>query len=140
MIILDTNVFSELSRPDPAIVVINWLTGLAPSDAYLTTITEAELRYGIEMLPAGRRRERLHARNERLIQQYFVGRVLPFTRNAARSYAVIAAARKFAGQPISHPDCQIAAIAHSVGASVATRNVKDFEGCGIRVINPWEAS
>lgn len=137
MIILDTNVISEFSRPYPDVGVTDWMNSLAPSDPYITAITEAELRYGVSLLPDGRRRERLLARIERTLRRYFVRRILPFDSNAARSYAALAVYRRAAGRPISHPDCQIAAIAHSVGAGLATRNVTDFQDCGIEVINPW---
>ena len=137
MIILDTDVISEFSRPYPDVGVADWMNSLAPSDPYITAITEAELRYGVSLLPDGRRRERLLARIERTLRRYFVRRILPFDSNAARSYAALAADRRARGRPISHPDCQIAAIAHSVGAALATRNVTDFKDCGIEVINPW---
>ena len=137
MIILDTDVISEFSRLSPDPGVIDWMAALAPSDPYITAITEAELRYGISLMPAGRRRERLLARIEGTLRRHFAGRSLPFDSDAARSYAAIAADRRARGRPISHPDGQIAAIAHSVGAGLATRNVTDFEDCGIEVINPW---
>ncbi len=137
MIVLDTNVLSELRRPNPDLSVINWFTDQVTSHLHMTTISEAELRYGVEMLPAGRRREKLMVGIERLFRVVFAGRILPFDSRAARSYAAIAASRRAAGRPISQADCQIAAIAHSVGASIATRNVRDFEGCGVDVINPW---
>lgn len=140
MVILDTNVISELGRPDPNMGVIDWVAGSSPSDLHITAITEAELRYGIRILPSGRRREILLSRIERTLWRYFAGRVLPFDSNAARSYATVAAARRTAGQPISHADCQIAAIAHSAGAAIATRNVRDFEECGVEVIDPWSES
>ena len=138
MIILDTNVVSEFSRPSPDMGVINWIAGLAPSNVHITAITEAAVRYGINILPSGQRRERLLSRIETL-RQYFAGRILPFDGKAARSYAAIAAERRSAGRPMNQADCQIAAIAHSLGASLATRNTTDFEGCGIDVINPWSS-
>lgn len=139
MIILDTNVVSEFSRPSPNMGVINWITGLASSNIHITAITEAEVRYGINILPLGQRRERLLSRIERTLRQYFAGRILPFDGKAARSYAAIAAERRSAGRPMNQADCQIAAIAHSLGASLATRNTTDFEGCGIDVIYPWSS-
>ncbi len=95
------------------------------------------MRYGAEMLPMGQRRERLIAVIEGTLRDDFPGRILPFDSAAAQAYATIAAARRAAGRPINHADCQIAAIAHSREASVATRDVSDFEGCGIEVVNPW---
>ena len=137
MIILDTDVVSELMRPRPEIGVIDWTTRQAISNLYLSTISEAELRYGVVILPIGQRRGGLIARMEEVFVRFFEGRILPFDRNAARSYAEIAAARRSAGRPMSPADCQIAAIAGSLGAAIATRDTADFEACGIEVINPW---
>lgn len=140
MIVLDTNVVSELMLPRPAARVVEWVTEQAALTLYFTTVSEAELRYGVAILPAGRRRERLLAEVEGMLREDFAGRVLPFDRDAARAYAEIAAARRAAGHPVNHADCQIAAIARSSGAAVATRNERDFQGCGINVINPWATS
>ena len=137
MIVLDTNVVSELMLPSPVAGVIDWVARQAAQSLYLSTISEAELRYGVEILPTGQRRERLLAEIEGMLQEDFAGRVLPFDSYAAQAYAVIGAARRAAGHPINHADCQIAAIARSLGASVATRDVSDFEGCGIDLIDPW---
>ena len=123
--------------PQPSVRVVEWVTRQPAQDLYLSTISEAELRYGAEVLPLGRRRERLIAEIEGMLNEDFAGRVLPFDRAAAQAYAEIAAARRAAGHPISHADCQIAAIARSAGASVATRDEDGFQGCGIDVINPW---
>ncbi len=137
MIILDTNVVSELMRPSPSDSVMDWVAQQAALNLYLSTISEAELRYGVEILPAGERRNRLLAEVEGMLQDDFTGRILPFDSAAARAYATIAAARRAAGYPINHADCQIAAIARCRAASVATRDVDGYEGCGIEVINPW---
>ena len=137
MIVLDTNVVSELMRPDPTSNVVDWVAGQAAPNLYLSTISEAELRYGVEILPAGERRNRLLEEVEGMLREDFAGRILPFDSAASQAYAVIAAARRAAGRPINHADCQIAAIARCRGASVATRAVDDFEGSGIEVINPW---
>ena len=137
MIILDTNVVSELMSPNPGAHVADWVAGQAAPNLYLSTVNEAELLYGVEVLPPGRRRDRLHRAVEGMLREDFEGRILPFDSAAAQAYAVIAAARRAAGRPINHADCQIAAIAKSREASVATRNVDDFEGIGIEVINPW---
>ena len=94
MIVLDTNVVSELMRPSPVGHVIAWVARQPASALYLTTISEAELRYGVEILPQGQRRERLRAEIEGMLRQDFLGRILPFDRDAARAYAVIAAARR----------------------------------------------
>ena len=137
MILLDTNVVSELmrARSDPA--VLAWFAGRSADTLYLTAVSEAELRTGAAILPTGHRRDRLVGAIDAMIDQDFAGRILPFDSPAARSFAEIAAARRAAGKPIMDADCQIAAIARASGATIATRNVKDFEGCGITVINPW---
>ena len=140
MIVLDTNILSEFSRPSPNRGIIDWVDGLPSSTAHITAVTEAELRFGIRIMPSGKRRRKLLARLEVILREQFPGRILPFDSNAARSYADIAAARRAAGRPIGFADCQIAAIARSSGAAVATRNVKDFEGCGVEVINPWSTA
>lgn len=137
MIVLDTNVVSEPMHPSPSEIVVEWMARQALSDLYISTISEAELRYGVELLPASRRKDGLLGAIETMLREDFAGRILPFDRAAAQSYAMIAASRRAAGRPIKHADCQIAAIAYSVNASVATRNVRDFEGCGVDVINPW---
>ena len=137
MIVLDTNVVSELMRPSPDASVIEWLAQQAVPSLYVSTKSEAELRYGVEILPTGRRRDGLLAEIEGMLREDYSGRILPFDSYAAQAYAVIAAVRRAAGHPINHADCQIAAIAHSLGASVATRDVNDFAGCGIAVIDPW---
>ena len=139
MIILDTSIVSELMRPNPSSNVVAWVAGQAAQNLYLSTVTEAELLYGVEIVPAGRRRDRLLIEVEGMLQEDFEGRILPFDSAAAQAYAVIAATRRAAGRPINHADCQIAAIALSREASVATRDVDDFEGAGIEVINPWES-
>ena len=137
--ILDTNVVSELMRPSPFEIVANWVDRQISTGLYISTITEAELRYGTELLPEGRRKNGLLSTMEAMFREEFAGRILPFDRAAARAYAVIAATRRAAGLSVKHSDCQIAAIAYSVGASVVTRNVRDFEGCGVDVINPWSS-
>ena len=140
MILLDTNVVSELIRPTPDPRVETWLSRQIASSIFLSAISEAELRYGVALLPMGRRRDRLTAEIENMLQEDFAGRLLPFDREAARAYAEIGVVRRAAGLPVHHADCQIAAIARSRNAGIATRNVKNFEGCGIDVINPWQTS
>ena len=139
MILLDTNVVSELMRRTPEPTVVAWLDVQEASAVYISVITEAELHYGVAILPEGRRRDRLAAELDTMLAEELGRRVLPFDRAAARSFATIGAARKAAGMPISHADCQIAAIARSRGARVATRNDGDFERCGVEAINPWPA-
>ena len=115
MIVLDTNVVSELMRPSPDSGVINWVAREAAPDLHVSAISEAELRYGAEVLPQGRRRNVLLDEIEGMLREDFGGRVIPFDSYAARAYAAIAAARRAAGRPISHADCQIAAIARAWG-------------------------
>lgn len=137
MILLDTNVLSELMRSAPETAVEQWLAGQPDASLFILAITEAELRYGAALLPNGKRRVALIAEIEGMLEEDFGGRVLPFDRLAAQAFAAIAADRRGADRPISQADAQIAAIAHSRGASLATRNVSDFDGCGVEVINPW---
>lgn len=139
MIILDTNVVSELLRPAPEKHVVDWLGSLDGSGVYLTTITEAELRLGVAILPAGKRRDGLAEMIDQIIREDFVDRILSFDSPAAIAFATIAASRRASGRPIAHADCQIAAIAQAAGAKVATRNTPDFADCGIKLINPWKA-
>ena len=124
-------------RPDPSSSVVDWVAGQVAPNLYLSTISEAELLYGVEILPPGGRRDKLLEAVEGMLREDFDGRILPFDSAAAQTYAVIAAARRAAGRAINHADCQIAAIARCRGASVATRDVDDFERTGIELINPW---
>jgi predicted nucleic acid-binding protein len=137
MIILDTNVVSETLRPKPSSKVMDWI-GYQPSSLlFTTTITEAELFYGIALLPDGKRRRALEAAIGLIFAQDFAGRVLPFDSAAAREYALIAAARRQAGRRMAEADGRIAAIARSRGAILATRNVDDFAGCELELVDPW---
>lgn len=137
MVVLDTNVVSELMRTTPSAEVLVWMDELPPRELFVTAVTEAEVRTGIAILPAGARRRGLADAAERTLGGLFAGRVLPFDSSAARAYADIAAASRAAGHPISQSDCQIAAIARSRSMAVATRNVRDFSETGIEVIDPW---
>ena len=137
MFLIDTNVISELMRATPAPSVLNWFSTQDPSTLYLSAVTEAELRTGIAILPAGQRRDGLKAALDATIAEDFEGRILPFDTDAAKTYAEIASMRRAAGRPIADADCQIAAIAQASGAIVATRNLRDFEGCGVDLVNPW---
>ena len=139
MIVLDTNVVSELMKPAPADAVVRWVAAQPAVALYTTSVTQAEILHGILLLPAGRRRTALEAAAEAMFAQDFGGRVLPFGSQAARAYAQIAAHRRSVGRPISQFDAQIAAIARSARSAVATRNVSDFEDCGVDVLNPWGA-
>ena len=140
MFILDTNVVSEVMRELPNSQVLKWVDSQPISEIFATAITEAEILAGIASMPEGRRRRNLLTAANRIFTSLISGRILPFDRGAASAYADIMSSRRLAGAPISQFDCQIAAIARSVGSSVATRNVKDFTGCGVEVINPWTAN
>lgn len=137
MYVLDTNVVSELMRPTPDPSVAAWVARHRAAHLNFSSIGEAELRYGVAIMPAGRRREALAAAIDGLMREDFSGRVLPFDSAAARAYADIAAARRSVGRPVSQADCQIAAIAHAHGLALATRNVRDFAGMGIEIADPW---
>lgn len=137
MIVLDTNVLSELMRPTPNPRVWEWVKAQPAAGVFTTAITEAEILYGAALLPDGRRKSRLGEAVEGMFREDFAGRVLAFDSAAARSLAVIAAERRRAGRPIAQFDAQIAAICRSRGAGLATRNAADFTDYGIRVIGPW---
>ena len=139
MIVLDTNVVSELMKSVPALAVADWIAHQPATSLYTTSVTQAEILHGILLLPSGKRRTALEAAAEAMFQEDFGARVLPFGGEAARAYAQISAQRRRVGRLISQFDAQIAAIARSARAAVATRNVSDYEGCGIAVLNPWEA-
>jgi len=139
MIILDTNVLSEVMRPSPSARVLSWLAEHPPSRLFTTTITQAEILYGLELLPAGKRRGALESAVEAMFEEDFAGRILPFDSDAARVFPQVAAARRAAGRPATQFDAQIAAIARSRGAILATRNTSGFEHCGVAVLNPWTA-
>lgn len=137
MIILDTNVLSELMRSKPTILVLKWFAAQPSAGLFTTTLTQAEIFYGLSLLPEGRRRDDLFAAAQPIFEVELAGRILSFDQDAAMAYADIAASRRRAGQPISQIDGQIAAITASRGARLATRNVRDFVDCGIVVVDPW---
>lgn len=137
MIVVDTNVISEVMRPQPSPVVLDWLNTQDSNLLFITTVTLAEIGYGLRVLPDGLRRRQLQTRFEQFIAQAFEERVLDFTAPAAHAYAEIMGHRKEAGRAMSLLDGQIASIARAHGFAVATRNIKDFEDCGIELINPF---
>ncbi len=137
MIVLDTNVLSEWLRPTPDRRVTAWVQARRGPSLYTTSVTEAELRYGIAILPAGSRRRELSLMADDLLRRVLADRILPFDSVAAAEYARIAAERRRLGKPIGFADCQIAAIASAHAATVATRNLRDFEGAGVKLVNPW---
>jgi predicted nucleic acid-binding protein len=139
MIVLDTNVLSEIMKAKPAAKVIDWMAGQAAADLYTTSITQAEILHGLMLLAPGRRRSALEAAVTSMFDEDFAGRILGFGSDVASTYARIASDRRRAGRPISHFDAQIAAIARSTGAAVATRNTADFDGCGLTIVDPWKS-
>src|SRR5208337_4659112 len=136
MIVLDTNVLSEAMKPAPAPAVASWMTRQNAAGLFTTAVSEAEILLGIAILPEGRRKQELEAAAQRVLG-LFAGRILAFDTAAARTYAGIAAARRKTGRPIGSFDAQIAAITLSRGMVLATRNVPDFDGTGIAIIDPW---
>ena len=137
--LLDTNVLSELLRAQPHAGVLAWFGQQSADSLFVSAVTQAEMLLGVRLLPRGRRRERLQAALDAMFREDFAGRVLPFDSAAAAAYAAVVERRRSVGRPISQFDAQIAAIAHCAGAAIATRNLRDYEGCGIKVINPWGA-
>jgi len=137
MIILDTNVLSELLRPAPEAHVLAWLEEQSPPSVFTSAVTQGEILYGIRLLPESRRRRKLWDAALTNFNEDFSGRVLSFDGDAAVAYAEISASRRAAGRPISQFDATIAAITRSHGAVLATRNGNDFERCGIDLVDPW---
>jgi toxin FitB len=137
MIVLDTNVLAETLRPEPAEPVRRWMTAQSSASLFTTTVSAAKMSCGLALLPAGQRRAELEAAVAAILAGELSGRVLPFDAAAASAFAVIVAARRGLDHPIADFEAQIAAIARSRGAALATRNVADFAACGIRVISPW---
>ena len=137
MVVLDTNVVSELMRPSPNPAIESWIADRPAASLFFSAVGEAELRFGLAIMPAGRRRDAFASEIEAMLREDFADRVLPFDSEATRAYAVIAASRRVAGRPIAEADCQIAAIVRSRGMALATRNVRDFEDTGIHILDPW---
>jgi len=140
MIILDTNVLSELMRSEPSPSVLAWVARQPAMELCTTSITEAEILYGIELLIKSKRRDGLLEAAEAMFAEDLAGHIFGFESDAARVFSKIAAHRRAVGRPISHADAQIAAIAKVRGAKLATRNVGDFEDCGLDVVDPWNVS
>jgi predicted nucleic acid-binding protein len=137
VIILDTNVLSEPWRPNPSSRLVAWMNSQPKLSLFTTAISEAEVFYGIALLPNGKRRRGLESAASVVFDKDLAGRILPFDSASAREYAEIMAARRRAGRPISEADAQIAAIARSRGGTLATRDVADFVDCGVTVLSPW---
>ncbi len=139
MILLDTNVVSELMKSAPDRLVIEWLNRQDSGSLHLSAVTVGEIVYGLSILPDGRRRERLRERFRLFVSRAFEGRIHPYDDAAATVYSELMGARRKSGRPMSLPDGQIAAIVHVLGMTIATRNVKDSDACGVAVINPFQA-
>jgi len=140
VIVLDTNVLSELMRPEPHPAVFAWVAAQPRTSLYTTSLNRAEMLYGVAALPKGRRKEALAAAAELMFQEDLAGRILPFDGDAAIHYAKLVTARRDAGAPIEVFDALIAATTLAAGAAIATRDVGGFNGCGLSVVNPWAAA
>jgi predicted nucleic acid-binding protein len=138
VIVLDTNVISELARQVPDSGVLAWLDSLEISEVATTAVTAAELRYGVARLPDGHRKRELTVMIRGILAEDFYGRVLPFDERASARYADIVTGRERIGRPIGVADAQIAAICRDLSAILATRNTADFEETGIELIDPWK--
>ena len=138
MIVLDTNVISELARQAPDPGALSWLDSLEVSDVATTAVTAAELRYGVARLPDGHRKRELTVVIRGILTEDFHGRVLPFDERASVRYADIVAARQRIGRSIGVADAQVAAICRDLDGILATRNTADFEETGIELIDPWK--
>ncbi|MDR2000318.1 MAG: type II toxin-antitoxin system VapC family toxin [Zoogloeaceae bacterium] len=139
MILLDTNVISEPLKPRPDAAVLAWLDAQAVDTLHICAISMAELRYGVAIMPKGKRRDSLHQRLDERVMPMFAGRVLAFDAEAAAVYAELRARARATGKAIDAVDAYIAAIAFAHGLMVATRDVAPFQAAGLNVINPWQA-
>jgi predicted nucleic acid-binding protein len=137
VIVLDTNVLSELLRPRPEPKVVDWLRAQTRSRLFTTAISRGEMLFGASVLPDGQRKRRLQQEVVAIFETDMAGRVLPYDGDAADAYAAFAAARRVQGRPEAMADAMIAGIVRSHGAALATRNVRDFEGCGVTLLDPW---
>jgi toxin FitB len=137
MIILDTNVISEILKPRPDPRVLAWMSGHDAGTLFTTTTSEAEVRYGVARLPDGQRKATLSKVIDDVFAIDFKNRILSFDSQSAVGFAQIASHRERIGRPISQFDAQIAAIASAHGYAIATRNITDFEACSIEIVNPW---
>lgn len=140
MIVLDTNVVSEMMRPAPDPSVLNWLNTQIAEELWLNSVVVSELLFGIARLPAGARKRQLADTFAAMLSEDFAGRVLPFDLEAAVIYAQLAAGCEAKGRPVAMADGQISAICLAQGATLATRNLKHFEGLGLGLVNPWDVA
>jgi toxin FitB len=135
--LVDTNVVSELLRAAPEPAVMAWFAQQLPETLFVSAVTQAEMMLGARLLPKGKRRNALEAALRATFDEDFAGRILPFDSAAVPAYVDIVSGRRTAGRPIFQFNAQIAAVARQHDARLATRNVADFEGCGVAVVNPW---
>ena len=140
MILRDTNVISETQRREPNARVLDWIDAQALETLYLSAITVAELRAGIALMPAGKRRDGLHENLEKRLLPMFANRVLSFDMACTKAYAELLAKSRDAGLAVETADAFIAAVALANGFAVATRDTTPFEAAGLNVINPWDAA
>ena len=140
MIILDTNVISELMRENPDVRVKQWISQQKAIHLGLTTITIAEIQRGLMRLPTGQRRTNLERNFNRFLTAAFAGRIFSFDKDAANIYGQICAEREHAGLHVDAVDLMIASIAKSENAKIATRNIKDFINCTVELVNPWDST
>ncbi|OJW30454.1 MAG: VapC toxin family PIN domain ribonuclease [Rhodospirillales bacterium 69-11] len=138
MLVLDTNMLSEIMRPEPERKVADWIVRQQSEELFTAAVCQAEILSGLAVMPSGRRRTELEEAARAMFTDDFDGRVLPFDIEAASAYAKVFAARRNAGRPSGTIDLMLAAIARARGASVVTRNVADFEGVGVAIFNPWD--
>ena len=138
MIILDTNVLSEFMKTVPNSMVMDWIAQQISLEVFVTTITQAEMYYGIALLPISKRRSDMERAVQQMFEQDFSERILNFDSAAALEYAKLASFRRQIGKPIAQADAQIAAIALSRNAVLATRNIADFCDCQLTLVNPWD--
>jgi len=139
MIVLDTNVLSEFMRVEPDDKVLRWVDAQPAMELAISAVTVAEILHAIARLPSGKRKQKLESHAMAMFEEDFVGRILPFDVHAAVMYATMVANSEANGRAVSMADAQIAAVCRTHGASIATRNVRDFQFSGLEVLNPWEA-
>ena len=137
MILLDTNVISEVMQPRPEPAVMAWIDSQDPDELWTCTIVVAEVLSGLDLMPEGKRQQQLREKAEQMFSTLFADRIWAFDQAAARAYGAVLKTRKAMGRPIDEMDALIAAIALTNGATLATRNIPDFECCGIPLVNPW---
>ena len=140
MIVLDTNVLSELARPRPEPAVVDWGDGYESVELVITALTAAEIRAGVALLPRGSRQREVDQRMEALLTETFSGRILAFDVDSTAHYARILATRRRVGRPIGGMDAQVAAVCAQHESALATRNTADFTDLGLTLIDPWQPS